>query len=542
MRHDILRNIIKENVKKVLKENGFDEASLALKADIKKKMNQITNRYAKEAHGDEFGKANKVGAKLYNVPDLVNDGELASGLIGVGNSKLSDDTLIINFTSALNCPAKNFCPIGQMTCYATKDEVQYPSTRRKNAKVHYLVRAMQKKGNASGAKAYFDMIKEIVPILHENKVSKRGEEPRYLKLKYVRFNEAGDFPNQAMVDEAVEFCNWAKDNYDIQCMAYTAMNNLNFYELSQVCAINASTDEIFKTFHPDATQRNFFGRPSAEIEYEYAQPEQLLDKLDAKKDNVVTTNTAKYKPTSVDPKDISVPILNKGDIQGKEVYYYICPCSFWKDEKNKIEYPLVAAYAKEHGYTFNTLKGMGQALNRKVGNKTVKHPDYVKIKKQVDAVPSPCGYSCAVCHNTSGGIDSETGNVIRNYAVLTALHGSTNGYYSPAYAALKRMGMEATYNKNNKSALRTVDTKFSGTPSENLKNNGEDRSSIDQLMSDCGYTLDKIKSMYNDKDLKRLGVLDKKGNFVSPEEHWTKQNQKNESLLRLKDAFVTFFD
>lgn len=83
---------------------------------------------------DELGKINNNQTSQYKLDKnpVVNDIQLATGLFSIGNAKLSDDTLIINFTSALECPSVGLCPVTQMACYAVAGELRLPNVRRKN--------------------------------------------------------------------------------------------------------------------------------------------------------------------------------------------------------------------------------------------------------------------------------------------------------------------------------------------------------------------------------------------------------------------------
>ena len=110
----------------------------------------------------------------------------------MGNQKLSPDTLIINFTSAFGCPSAKDCPITQAACYAVAGENRLTDTRKKNIKVQKLLTKCfsQKKLDRffKIAKLYIDLFKTT-------------KNP----IKWVRFNEAGAFPNQEVLNFAVEF-------------------------------------------------------------------------------------------------------------------------------------------------------------------------------------------------------------------------------------------------------------------------------------------------------------------------------------------------
>ena len=108
----------------------------------------MIDKLGRELYGDEFGTVNTDMTNKYNLEKapLTNDLQLATGLFSIGNAKLSDDTLIINFTSALKCPSVGLCPVTQMACYAVAGELRIPEVRRKNLKVQNMwVRAIRNK-------------------------------------------------------------------------------------------------------------------------------------------------------------------------------------------------------------------------------------------------------------------------------------------------------------------------------------------------------------------------------------------------------------
>lgn len=49
-----------------------------------------------------------------------------------------------------------------------------------------------------------------------------------ITIKYVRLNEAGDFPNQQSIDQWSEISLWLWDTYRIKTYCYTCREDLNF--------------------------------------------------------------------------------------------------------------------------------------------------------------------------------------------------------------------------------------------------------------------------------------------------------------------------
>ena len=132
-----LKNIIIESVKQILEYQA------------PKKIRQAEEDFAKKLYGDEYGKLNQTQSDIYQVP-VTKNADIKAGLFSVGNQKLSDDTLIINFTSALGCPSMNNCPITQKACYAVAGENRLEDTRRKNLIVQNLWIAAQNKNMLQG--------------------------------------------------------------------------------------------------------------------------------------------------------------------------------------------------------------------------------------------------------------------------------------------------------------------------------------------------------------------------------------------------------
>ena len=80
----------------------------------------------------------------------------------------------------------------------------------------------------------FSIAKLYIEVLNAKKPDGKF---KYKKpLRFVRFNEAGDFPNQWVLEAAARFAAFAK-NYGIMCMAYGAKKQLDF------TAIAEGTDE-----------------------------------------------------------------------------------------------------------------------------------------------------------------------------------------------------------------------------------------------------------------------------------------------------------
>lgn len=140
-----------------------------------------------------------------------------------GNSKLPAETLIINLTSAQNCPSEKlgFCKCVNV-CYAKKCERIYKAYLNKNLTLEKLVKSWS-----------INNWKDILKVYIENS-------PK--TIKYIRLNEAGDFPSQEVVNMFNELSKWLYGTFNIKTYCYTAREDLDF---SNVCfAVNASNKNI----------------------------------------------------------------------------------------------------------------------------------------------------------------------------------------------------------------------------------------------------------------------------------------------------------
>ena len=425
------------------------EAQRNIPKSLKDRINKASDDFAREVYGDEYGKENKAWADFYNLPGYKNDMDIAGGPFSVGNAKLSPDTLIINFTSAFACPSAGMCPVTQAACYAVAGENRLEKTRSKNVKVQTLVnRAI----STNKIDKFFDIAKMYIDGLKNTKTP----------IRWVRFNEAGDFPTNSVVKAAIKFAKEVEQEYGVKCMAYTANGRLtSLFDAADAMAINASTNKVLDRMGDNAMKRNFFAAPHKVVDYDF-----ISDKADAEYEEYKIANNLKRSkkadevPFNVVEKlningtadDITVPILQWGrwgmadDEQG---YYYVCPCSFWKDRKDQIEYPYCKEKLDKPPYNLRHLTRVYKKVKGKNG-KLVDHPVVKELKRQLNKIQSPCGISCAVCHDKKGGIVKDTGEQIRDYTIVTATHGSTGNKFSPEYAHKMRNGDEtAVYTKEN---------------------------------------------------------------------------------------------
>lgn len=392
-------------------------------------------KVAREIYGDKYGKLDKRASEIYKV-EVTYDGEIATGLFSLGNSKLSDDTMIINFSSALECPSLNICPITQKACYAVAGETRFKDSRRKNLKVQNLWREAMNQviyKDKNAVDKVFSIARLYIETLNAKKPN--GDYKYSKPIRFVRFNEVGDFTTQSIVNAAADFAAFAKQ-YGVICMAYTANKRLNFraihpgtgLPIDKLIKINASRTDI--KVSDDTTKQNFFATP---MDYAtmLAKNGNVEEINDGEKENLKC-----LKPITGRHGILSVPQLSYGKWSGGEGWYYVCPCSFWKYNKDKAEAEFYQNIGlTDEDVTLNEKKRM--ALRKELTPEVRKRMDRI-----LNRIKSPCGVQCAVCHDMEGGITPD-GQRIKKYAVLTAVHGSGSGNYNPAYALAMRMGRDA---------------------------------------------------------------------------------------------------
>lgn len=203
----------------------------------------------------------------------------------LGNAKVPKDTLIINFTSAMMCPAWEVCLV-KYACYARTAERLYTNSYEKNNRNNMMWQlASTKNGeklmdamlnlvrsyvDASVMNAIFGAVKECIKkgvgigVGYVNNteylgqmVLERGVESvfdsdeamdiynRHLEtdaIRKIRLNENGDFVNQNLVNHINVLAGELKEKYGIVTSAYTC-RNLNFERIKNI-NINASRPEI----------------------------------------------------------------------------------------------------------------------------------------------------------------------------------------------------------------------------------------------------------------------------------------------------------
>lgn len=127
-----------------------------------------------------------------------------------GNDKAGDDTLLLNMGSASLCPARSQCRVLQAgaKCYPSQVE-----------RLHRVVRAFRDR-----QEGYW---RQTAPeqIAADLLAKIRGREP---PVRFLRFNESGDFWDQACVDKLSYIAKALRAAAGITTYGFTARDDLDF--------------------------------------------------------------------------------------------------------------------------------------------------------------------------------------------------------------------------------------------------------------------------------------------------------------------------
>lgn len=130
--------------------------------------------------------------------------------VKIGNEKIGDDTIIINTNHALNCycSKKGYCNM-KKDCYAKKSSNTYV-----NSCLYNLAAEINFK-NLSAEKIISDI---------EGVINSADSD-----IKFIRFNEAGDFINYDSFKKANKIATYFMKKYDIISYTYTHNKELEEY-------------------------------------------------------------------------------------------------------------------------------------------------------------------------------------------------------------------------------------------------------------------------------------------------------------------------
>ena len=307
----------------------------------------------------------------------------------LGNKKLPSDTLIVNFTSAFNCPAWNECLL-KHACYARGSEKQYDTQYRANENKSLYWQVSE--GDPELLKLMMDFIKTSVfdytSIAKELVKRKLIKTPKagtdlateisrhdlasgfftpevievmkmYKNANQIRLNENGDFIGQWLVDawerEAAKY-----QRFDVWVSAYTC-RNLNYEGIKNLILNVSKTTISGKGDNKQGVARHFI-----------AVPEKVYDALDETYGGV--NNQLALIKGSVQPNEqplFDIQVMEDGSQVGQPngKFYYKCPCDRKLDGTKvncyqcnfcylpKAEANEMYVFVKAHGSAKTSLKG-----------------------------------------------------------------------------------------------------------------------------------------------------------------------------------------
>ena len=130
--------------------------------------------------------------------------------VKIGNEKIGDDTIIINTNHPLNCycSKKGYCNM-KKDCYAKKSSNTYVNSCLYNlaAEINFKKLSTEK------------IISDIERVINSADSN----------IKFIRFNEAGDFISYDSFKKANKIATYFKNNYDIISYTYTHNKELEGY-------------------------------------------------------------------------------------------------------------------------------------------------------------------------------------------------------------------------------------------------------------------------------------------------------------------------
>lgn len=139
--------------------------------------------------------------------DYVNNNVMP---VKIGNEKIGDDTIIINTNHALNCycSKKGYCNM-KKDCYAKKSSNTYVNSCLYNLAADINFKKLS-------AKKIISDIEEVINSADSD-------------IKFIRFNEAGDFINYDLFKKANKIATYFMKKYDIISYTYTHNKELEEY-------------------------------------------------------------------------------------------------------------------------------------------------------------------------------------------------------------------------------------------------------------------------------------------------------------------------
>ena len=200
----------------------IDDKQSKLTQSIQQKYMDKTGRDTPVIPGKELGRIG--GDKLKS--ELMKNGmkvEIVNKTFAFGNSKVPENTLIINLTSAWNCPAalNGECGFGK-NCYGMGGESFKRELQKRNLRNQHTLSLLS-------VRQLLDLLETYI-------------EQAPVRIKYIRISEEGDFQDQETVDFCDKMAGHLKAKYGIHTTAYTH-RILDYSGLKNI-TINASSYRI----------------------------------------------------------------------------------------------------------------------------------------------------------------------------------------------------------------------------------------------------------------------------------------------------------
>ena len=281
--------------------------------DYQQELTQNVKSRAIEKNGSDFIPSSDMDLSPNVEKLLKNSGlelEVKGDVFVYGNHKLPADTMIVNLTSAFNCPSLN-CPLRQGVCYAGKGEKQYKDSELRNLRNQYTFQYLS--------------VKEILQLLDMYIKAAPA------KIHNIRISENGDFASQEVVDFCDKLAGHVYAKYGIRTTCYTHQR-FDFTRCKNMIVNSSLPGETIK-----GADRNYLVL--------------LDDRVKDKKGNVKKDGNKRFDSLIGDGK-----IHTRVNERGKEEYYFKCSCDCklcnfcynTKEENGEPSNARVNVYVREH--------------------------------------------------------------------------------------------------------------------------------------------------------------------------------------------------
>lgn len=202
-----------------------------------KSFNELSSDFDNESNPEKFViktlDHNKLVDKFYIKNDTKPKLEVKGRVFGFGNTKLPPNILIINLTSAVNCPAAQECKFSKLNfakvdssgawCYAQRDESAHPSVEQRNIRNEHMLKHISLK----------DLLRLIESYI----------ENASTRIRYIRINESGDFQSPDEVLIADKLAAHLNAKYGISTSCYSNKSGLD-------SAFGSTSNLIFNASNP----------------------------------------------------------------------------------------------------------------------------------------------------------------------------------------------------------------------------------------------------------------------------------------------------